>query len=149
MARIQTKDFDITEEIKALKENKNIGALVTFTGIVRDFLCKKESLKDDSKVFYLEHYPGMTERILNEIERSAEHRFDITQSIIIHRVGKLKTHDNIVFVAASSKHRAEAFNASQFMIDVLKTQAPFWKKEGNNWVEAKEEDIKKTNNWLK
>lgn len=148
MARVQTDDFDIGLENKHLQKGDNIGAIVTFTGIVREFLTENR-VDNTSETFHLEHYPGMTERVLNDIESQARERFEITTSSIIHRVGTLKVQDNIVFVGAGSKHRTEAFQACQFMIDVLKTQAPFWKKEGPHWVEAKDDDIKQTNTWLK
>jgi len=148
MTRIQTDDFDISQENKHLQEGDHIGAIVTFTGIVREFLAGNK-IDSTSEIFHLEHYPGMTERVLDDIESQAKERFEITTSSIIHRVGTLKVQDNIVFVGAGSKHRTEAFQACQFMIDILKTQAPFWKKEGSHWVEAKDNDIKQTNTWLK
>lgn len=154
MARVQTQDFDMQVEIQKLREGSGLsddlysetGAIVSFTGIVRDFLTTERA--NTNKKLFLEHYPGMTERVLNDIEQQALSRFDIINVCLIHRVGEFKTKDNIVFVAVSSKHRGEAFKACEFIIDVLKTQAPFWKKEGNKWVEAKNEDTQKTNFWL-
>lgn len=156
MIKVQTEDFDLLAENLKLrqstslnevgKEDKQVGAIVTFTGIVRDFTqsVKNVNLEAD---FYLEHYPGMTEKVLQEIEEEAHHRWNIISSKVIHRVGKLKPSDNIVFVGVSSRHRKNAFQACEFIIDLLKTQAPFWKKEGNSWVSADEADQAKSLDW--
>ena len=135
MIYVQTKDFDPGLELEQFRLNSKgqVGAIVSFTGLVRDF-------NDDRSVLNmsLEHYPGMTEKALEKIELEARNKWELTDTIIIHRVGSLKPNDRIVFVAASSAHRKNAFRACEFMIDILKTNAPFWKKEettaGNHWV---------------
>jgi len=139
MIRVQTADFDPGLELEQLrKENPGqAGAMVSFTGLVRDV-----NAGEQVEQMTLEHYPGMTEKELTAIEQEAQARWALTGSIIIHRVGPLQPNDRIVFVAAASAHRKEAFRACEFMIDALKTRAPFWKKEttpaGNRWVEAPE-----------
>lgn len=136
MIRVQTADFDPGFELEQLRrENKGqAGAMVSFTGLVRDL-----NAGDTIMQMTLEHYPGMTEKALKKIELEANERWELTASIIIHRVGPLHPDDNIVFVAAASRHRKQAFRACEFMIDTLKTNAPFWKKEtlpaGTRWVE--------------
>ena len=136
MIRVQTEDFDPGVELEQLRQrNKGqAGAMVSFTGLVRDL-----NAGDTVMQMTLEHYPGMTEKALNNIELEANERWELTASIIIHRVGPLHPDDNIVFVAAASRHRKQAFRACEFMIDTLKTEAPFWKKEtlpgGTRWVE--------------
>ncbi len=156
MIKVQTEDFDLLAENLKLrqstslnevtKEDKQVGAIVTFTGIVRDFTQSVKNVNPEAD-FYLEHYPGMTEKVLQEIEEEAHQRWNINSRNVIHRVGKLKPSDNIVFVGVSSRHRKEAFQACEFIIDLLKTQAPFWKKEGNSWVSADEADQTKSLNW--
>ena len=138
--RIQTEDFDVAAELAALKSSKaDVGAIVTFIGMVRDL-----NDGDIIKTLTLEYYPGMTEKSLSTIEQEAKSRWNINQSLIIHRVGTLKPSDQIVLVAVTSPHRAEAFAACEFIMDYLKTKAPFWKKEttshGERWVEAKSSD---------
>jgi molybdopterin synthase catalytic subunit len=136
MIRVQTEDFDPGLELERLRSHYQgqAGAVVSFTGLVRD-------LNAGSRVtqMTLEHYPGMTEKALAKIELEANDRWELAASIIIHRVGPLDPNDNIVFVAAASQHRKQAFRACEFMIDTLKTNAPFWKKEtvsdGTRWVE--------------
>ena len=136
MIRVQTEDFDPGFELEQLRQRNNgqAGAMVSFTGLVRDL-----NAGDTIMQMTLEHYPGMTEKALNKIELEANERWELTASIIIHRVGPLHPDDNIVFVAAASRHRKQAFRACEFMIDTLKTEAPFWKKEtlpgGARWVE--------------
>jgi len=136
MIRVQTEDFDPGVELEQLRQrNKGqAGAMVSFTGLVRDL-----NAGDTVMQMTLEHYPGMTDKALREIELEANERWELTASIIIHRVGPLLPDDNIVFVAAASRHRKQAFRACEFMIDTLKTNAPFWKKEtlpgGTRWVE--------------
>ena len=136
MIRVQTEDFDPGAELEQLRQQNNgqAGAVVSFTGLVRD-MNEGEAIT----TMTLEHYPGMTEKALNKIEQDANQRWELTDSIIIHRTGPLNPNDNIVFVAAASKHRKQAFRACEFMIDTLKTNAPFWKKEaisnGTRWVE--------------
>jgi len=139
MIRVQTEDFDPGVEIEQLRhQNKGqAGAIVSFIGLVRDL-----NAGDTVTQMTLEHYPGMTEKALARIELEANDRWELTASIIIHRVGPLAPNDNIVFVAAASQHRQQAFRACEFMIDTLKTKAPFWKNEtlpdGKRWVEPAE-----------
>ena len=129
----------------------NIGALVSFVGQVREFT--NNSLNDSEIIntLTLEHYPEMTEKALEAIELEAKKRWDIVDSLIIHRVGTLKPLDQIVLVAVTSAHRGEAFKACEFMMDYLKTSAPFWKKEatsqGERWVEAKVSDDVAKDRW--
>ena len=136
MIRVQTDDFDPGAELEQLRlRNKGqAGAVVSFTGLVRE-MNEGEAITKMT----LEHYPGMTETALKQIEQEANQRWELTDSIIIHRTGSLDPNDNIVFVAAASKHRKQAFRACEYMIDTLKTTAPFWKKEtvptGTRWVE--------------
>jgi len=138
--RIQEADFDLTTEIKALRlDDPRVGAVVTFVGTVRD-------MNDGSHVkgMTLEHYPGMTEKALEEIITQARGRWDIYKTLVIHRVGPLLPEDQIVLMAVTSAHRGEAFAACEFIMDYLKTAAPFWKKEdtpeGARWVDARVTD---------
>lgn len=136
MNRVQTEDFDINAEIAALTKGRNdIGAVVTFSGLVRDV------------TLTLEHYPGMTERELDRIEADARARWDLQAVTIIHRIGELHPADNIVLVVTASKHRKDAFEAAEFLMDYLKTRAPFWKREGETWVEAKASDDAAAERW--
>ena len=146
--RIQTENFDLSAELNRLRsDHRDIGAVVSFVGTVRD-------VNDDDGVLSmeLEHYPWMTELALEEIESHARRRWDILDSIVIHRVGVLKPTDQIVLVAVASRHRGEAFRACEYMIDALKTQAPFWKKEQTakgdvRWVQAKKSDESALKKW--
>jgi molybdopterin synthase catalytic subunit len=138
--RIQERDFDLTTEVKQLrKDDPRVGAVVNFVGTVRD-------MNDGSQVkgMTLEHYPGMTEKSLEEIIAQARGRWDIYKILVIHRVGPLLPEDQIVLVAVTSAHRGEAFAACEFIMDYLKTAAPFWKKEetpaGSKWVDARVTD---------
>ncbi|WP_075186736.1 molybdopterin synthase catalytic subunit MoaE [Teredinibacter haidensis] len=144
MIRIQTEDFDHNNEYQALRKHGSSGAVVTFTGLVRDFA----TAENRSSLFELQHYPGMTEKVLKKIEQQAKEKWALQASTIIHRVGKLHSGDQIVFVGVSSKHRQNAFAACEFIMDILKTQAPFWKKEGQHWVDAKESDQHAAERWL-
>lgn len=147
MISIQTADFDAPQEYETLRRcGPDTGAVVTFTGLVRD--------RGDTQGvtgLFLEHYPGMTENVLEELIRDAEARWDLTAVRIIHRVGKLSLQDQIVFVGVSSAHRSDAFAACAFLMDALKTTAPFWKKEiseqGEHWVEQKESDLARGEAW--
>jgi molybdopterin synthase catalytic subunit len=146
-ARVQTADFDVGREIAALRANDaRIGAVVTFVGTVRD-------VNDDAHVMQmtLEHYPGMTEKALDAIVVNAKERFDIFDALVIHRVGPLRPTDQIVLVAVTSSHRGEAFDACRFIIDYLKIEAPFWKKEetpqGGRWVDARTSDDEARARW--
>jgi molybdopterin synthase catalytic subunit len=143
--RVQTEGFDIGAEIAALKRGRrDIGAVVSFTGTVRD---------TDGTVseMTLEHYPGMTEKELERIEQEAHARWPLQASLIVHRVGTLKPGDNIVLVVTASAHRDAAFDAAKFLMDALKTSAPFWKREsgpeGSHWVEAKARDDSAAARW--
>jgi molybdopterin synthase catalytic subunit len=145
--RIQTEDFDAGFEISQLHKNrKDIGAVVSFIGLVRD-------MNDGDAVsqLTLEHYPGMTEKSLAMIINQGKTRWNIADALIIHRVGTLQPNDQIVLVAVSGAHRGEAFAACEFMMDYLKTEAPFWKKEatpqGEHWVEAKSTDDAARERW--
>ena len=145
--RIQTEDFDVGAELAAMRlASKDIGALVNFVGQVRDM-----NDGDVVSTLTLEHYPCMTERSLESIEVEAKSRWNIVDSLIIHRVGTLQPLDQIVLVAVTSAHRGEAFKACEFIMDYLKTRAPFWKKEatadGERWVEAKISDDDAQGRW--
>jgi len=147
--RIQEKDFDVSAEITALRKgDPRVGAVVTFLGTVRD-------MNDGSQVkgMTLEHYPGMTEKALQEILDQAKTRWDIYQTLVIHRVGPLLPEDQIVLVVVTSAHRGEAFAACEYIMDYLKTAAPFWKKEdtpeGARWVDARVTDDAAMARWTK
>jgi len=138
LIRIQEQDFDIGAEIAKLKAGRtDIGAIVTFIGTVRD---QQGAVTEMA----LEHYPGMTERELQRIETEACARWPLQASLIVHRTGTLKPGDNIVLVVTASEHRDAAFDAARFLMDYLKTSAPFWKREtgpgGARWVEADVKD---------
>ena len=145
---IQEDSFSISKMILELSEKDNVGAVVSFSGYVREFSKEKQL-----KYMELEHYPGMTEKALESIEQKAKSHWDIEQTTIIHRIGKLLPKDIIVGVIVSSRHRSNAFKACEFIIDFLKTDAPFWKKEisdkGEVWVSERQEDIVKKTNWNK
>lgn len=145
--RVQTEDFDLTTEIAQLRAGfPKVGAVVNFVGTVRD-------LNDGEQVaeMELEHYPGMTEKALQNIIAQARSRWDLFDALVIHRVGPLKPLDQIVLVAVTSAHRGEAFAACEFIIDYLKTEAPFWKKEqtpqGARWVDARVSDDVALQKW--
>jgi len=145
--RVQTEDFDLTTEIANLRAGfPKVGAVVNFVGTVRD-------LNDGEQVaeMELEHYPGMTEKALEDIIAQARSRWDLFDALVIHRVGPLKPLDQIVLVAVTSAHRGEAFAACEFIIDYLKTEAPFWKKEqtpqGARWVDARVSDDVALQKW--
>ena len=137
---IQTGDFDVAREIAALREgDKRVGAVCSFIGTVRD-----RNDGNPVSTLELEHYPGMTERCIEAMIDEARRRFDICAARVIHRIGVLAPLDQIVLVAVTSAHRGEAFRACEFLMDYLKTQAPFWKKEqtpeGARWVDARVAD---------
>jgi len=153
MIRVQEHDFDPGAELEMLTaDNHAIGGVCSFIGLVRDF-APKEQGGEDVSAMTLEHYPGMTEKQLEAIEKEAQERWPLDATLIIHRFGRLEAGDRIVFVAAASAHREAAFEACHFLIDWLKTKAPFWKKEsaasGDQWVEAKEADDAATARWNK
>jgi molybdopterin synthase catalytic subunit len=145
--RVQEADFDLNAELAALRAvDPRIGALASFVGLVRD-------INDGAGVseMPLAHYPGMTEKALEAIVAEAQGRWDIYGALVIHRVGPLKPCDQIVLVAVTSAHRGEAFAACEFIMDYLKTRAPFWKKEqtrdGARWVDARETDDSAAARW--
>lgn len=145
--RIQTADFDLSTELANIRrDNPRIGAVASFVGVVRD-------LNDGSSVsgMTLEHYPGMTEKALAEIAAQAASRWEVLGCTIIHRVGPLRPQDQIVLVIVASGHRGDAFAACEFIMDFLKTRAPFWKKEttpeGDRWVEARDSDDAAAARW--
>ena len=143
---VQKEDFDLSNEVKLARgNNSDTGAVVSFVGTVRDL--KGTSLKSMT----LEHYPEMTEKSLHEISTQARRRWDIQSITIIHRIGELKVSDQIVLVITTSKHRGDAFDSCHFIMDYLKTDAPFWKKESleneDNWVESRKGDIDQKNRW--
>lgn len=145
--RIQAEDFDAGAEIAALRRgNPKIGAVASFIGVVRD---SNESGAVTEMA--LEHYPGMTEKAIQEIVSQARARWSVLDALVIHRVGKLQPADQIVLVAVTSGHRGDAFAACEFIIDYLKTRAPFWKKEaagsGSRWVESRESDDIAAGRW--
>ena len=137
---IQAEDFNLNEEIEKLHaQDKRIGAICTFTGTVRD---RNDGLNISS--MELEHYPGMTEKAIEAMVDEAMVRFDIFGARVVHRIGLLQPLDQVVMVAVTSSHRGESFKACEFLMDYLKTQAPFWKKEqtpeGARWVDARVSD---------
>ena len=147
--RVQEADFDLGAELAALRAgDARVGALASFVGLVRD-------INDGSGVseMTLEHYPGMTEKSLEEIVAAAKGRWDIYDALVIHRVGPLKPCDQIVLVAVTSAHRGESFAACEFIMDYLKTRAPFWKREvtpdGAHWVDARDSDDSAAARWEK
>lgn len=145
--RIQADDFDLAAEYDLLRQlDSAVGAVVTFTGLVRD-LEKNASINS----LTLQHYPGMTESLLQEIVDQVQQRWDLIGVTVIHRVGELLPSDQIVFVGVASQHRADAFEAAQFVMDYLKTKATFWKKVDQNgqqyWVESKDSDQTAKERW--
>ncbi len=144
---IQTQDFDLSAEVVALRgQDRGVGAVCSFIGTVRD---RNEG--QSVSTMELEHYPGMTEKAIEAMIDEAFDRFDILGARVIHRVGLLQPTDQIVLVAVSSAHRGESFQACEFLMDYLKTQAPFWKKEqtpeGARWVDARVSDDKALARW--
>ena len=145
--RVQQQDFDCGAEIAALRgTDGRVGAVASFIGTVRD-----ANEGADVATLTLEHYPGMTEKALDAICAEATSRWDVLDILVIHRFGELKPTDQIVLVAVSSAHRGEAFAACQYIMDYLKTEAPFWKKEatpqGDRWIEAKSSDDEAAARW--
>ncbi len=144
---VQTEDFEQSKLYRQLRQDcPDIGAIVTFTGLVRDI-----NLDTTVGGLYLEHYPGMTEKALKAIGEEAGQRWQLQQLLILHRVGQLEPSDQIVFVGANSAHRGDAFNACEFVMDYLKTRAPFWKREttveGDRWVDARASDAESAKRW--
>lgn len=144
--KVQYEDFDPFTEVSVLQINDGYtGAVVTFTGLVR------QNETGDLRALELEHFPGMTEKSLGDLEKQALTRWNISGTLIVHRFGKLALGENIMMVAVSSRHRTEAFQAAEFLMDHLKTDAPFWKKEhlgdSERWVEAIKSDDEKRARW--
>lgn len=145
--RVQPEDFDTGRELEGLGRGRtDVGAVASFVGLVR-------SANDGSEVrgMTLEHYPGMTERALEDICNQAHARWDLIDTLVVHRVGPLAPGDRIVLVGVASAHRGEAFAACEFIMDFLKTRAPFWKKEdtpqGGRWVDARDSDDRAAERW--
>jgi len=136
---VQQDDFDVGFEIENISKRNSIGAVASFVGLVRDV------------PMTLEHYPGMTERAIGRIVEEAKERWEVLDCVVIHRHGELRPNDRIVLVAVASGHRGDAFAACEFIMDYLKTRAPFWKKEqtaeGTRWVEAKSSDDQAAERW--
>jgi len=149
MIRVQAEDFDVGAELAKLTEgNHAIGGLAVFVGLVRDLAGGSEI-----SAMTLEHYPAMTEKMLAEIEAEAKERWPLEASLVIHRYGRLEPGDRIVMAAAASAHRQAAFEACEFLMDWLKTKAPFWKleetEEGAQWVDARDSDTAAAARWAK
>jgi len=146
--RVQTADFEVGAEIAGLTAGRSdIGAVVTFTGLMR-----ADNAGQVVAGMTLEHYPGMTESELERVEAEAHARWPLQASLIVHRVGALKPGDNIVLVVTASRHRQAAFSAAEFLMDYLKTSAPFWKKEtradgSERWVDARDSDESAAGRW--
>lgn len=146
--RVQAEDFDIAAEMRALTAGRtDIGAVVTFSGLVRGTAHGEVLVSME-----LEHYPGMTEAELERVEQEALGRWPLDASLIVHRYGRLRPGENIVLVIAASRHRQAAFEAASFLMDYLKTRAPFWKKETNErvegrWVDARDSDEAELKKW--
>ncbi len=145
--RVHEQDFDVSAELAAMRRgNPKIGAIASFVGVVRD-------INEGSSVatMTLEHYPGMTEKAITEIIDQARGRWEVLDALVIHRVGTLKPTDQIVLVIVASTHRVDAFAACEFIMDFLKTRAPFWKKEitpnGARWVDARVTDSRAAERW--
>ena len=144
---VQTENFDVTDEFARLQANdRGIGAIVSFVGLVRDL-----NLADDVVALELEHYPGMTEKSLMRILEQASARWSIQAARVVHRVGKMHPGAPIVIVLTASAHRQDAYDANQFIMDYLKTEAPFWKKEwtsdGPRWIDARDSDHQSAARW--
>ena len=148
MIYVQQNDFVVADEYQKLATDNQDGAVVTFVGKVRDF---NEGLGVQG--LSLEHYPGMTEKVLSNLETEAREHWSLNKVTIIHRVGDLKLGEQIVFIGVTSPHRKAAFAACEFLIDFLKTKAPFWKKElttqGSKWLDAKTSDDEISQQWSK
>jgi molybdopterin synthase catalytic subunit len=150
--RVQAEDFDAGAELDKLTAgNKKIGGLVVFVGLVRDMHVREGLHRDRIDALTLEHYPGMTEKALQDIEAEAAKRWPLEATLIIHRYGRLAAGDRIVLVAVGSPHREAAFEACEFLVDWLKTKAPFWKLEetsaGEKWVGTHEGDDEAAARW--
>lgn len=157
MISIQTEDFSLDEEYRSLRERAgDAGAIVTFTGLVRELYEAPDEDEEQNQAarintLYLEHYPGMTEKSLQQISDQAAEKWPLLASRIIHRVGRLEAGEQIVLVGTASAHRQAAFESAQFMMDFLKSRAPFWKKQhsdaGSAWIESRESDTEALQRW--
>jgi molybdopterin synthase catalytic subunit len=150
--RVQEADFDVGAEIEALTGgNRRIGGIAVFVGLVRDQHVREGLHREPIEALTLEHYPGMTEKALEDIEAEAHRRWPLEATLIVHRYGRLAAGDRIVLVIVGSPHREAAFEACEFLVDWLKTKAPFWKLEetpaGEKWVDAHEGDDKAAARW--
>lgn len=146
MIKVQTEDFDVAANYQALQASPEAGAIVFFVGSVRD-LNEKEPVSE----LFLEHYPGMTEQVLENLVGEATQRWNLTEARVIHRVGRLQVNDQIVFVGVSARHRHSAFEAAEYIMDQLKTNAPFWKKETrlgeSHWLDQRAGDADAAARW--
>jgi molybdopterin synthase catalytic subunit len=133
---VQKEDFDLGLEVRALSKDPKVGAVASFVGVVREV------------AMTLEHYPGMTQSSIGKIVEEAKSRWQVLDCTVIHRFGELAPTDQIVLVAVASAHRGDAFAACEFIMDYLKTRAPFWKKEAKGWVEARASDDEAAERWL-
>lgn len=154
MISVQKEDFSLADEYAAIRSRAgDAGAIVTFTGLVREMYALTESEDDAVQSLFLEHYPGMTEKCLEQIEQQAKDKWPLLATRIIHRVGELTSGDQIVLVATASAHRHAAFESAQFMMDYLKSEAPFWKKQktasSSDWVESRASDQAAIERWQK
>lgn len=153
MIRVQESDFDIAQLYQELRdEADNAGAIATFTGLVREFYeASDKGEKPSVQSLFLEHYPGMTENALADIVTEAQQRWDILACRVVHRVGELRANEQIVYVGVASTHRSDAFAAAEFIMDYLKTRAPFWKKQAagdqSQWIESRESDELARKRW--
>lgn len=152
MIRVQHEDFDVGAELAQLSAGRHqVGGVCAFVGLVRDYLGHEAAEGAPVRAMTLEHYPGMTERKLAEIEAEARRRWPLDAVVVIHRYGRLEPGDRIVLVATASAHRDAAFDACRFLIDWLKTKAPFWKLEetpdGGHWVDARDDDDRAAERW--
>ena len=153
MISIQNEDFSLGDEYAAIRRRAgDAGAIVTFTGLVRE-VYGDGSTAGAVQSLTLEHYPGMTEKCLKDIQHKAEQRWPLLATRIIHRVGELTSHDQIVLVATASAHRHAAFESAEFIMDYLKSEAPFWKKQkseqGSSWIESRDTDKAALDRWQK
>ncbi len=156
MISIQTEDFSMADEYAAIRSKAgDAGAIVTFTGLVRELYQAADQVDpgDTVQSLFLEHYPGMTEKCLEDIQSQAIQRWPLLATRIIHRVGELKSHDQIVFVATASANRHAAFESAEFIMDYLKSEAPFWKKQKtakeSGWIESRNSDQAAIDRWQK
>ncbi len=152
VVRVQVEDFDVGGELDAIaRGNPRIGAITSFVGLVRDMHVKEGYHRDAVKALTLEHWPGVTDKALADIEAEAHRRWSLDASLIVHRYGRLEPGERIVLVVAASPHRDDAFDACRFLIDWLKTKAPFWKVEdtpsGEKWVAAHGDDDAAAKKW--